>query len=104
MVDPHKKPGKASFRVLVDEDVQKFLDDLPPKSNRIVKDHLRILEVDPFPGMDRGKELIHFSDYDAYRMHIARSYTVFYQIFKEDKMVVILWIGTIGQAHKLYGR
>lgn len=107
MVNPHKKIDKekmASFHVVIDEDAQKYLDDLSSKSNRIVKDKLKLLETDPFPGKNKDKELIHFSDYDAYRMHIARSYTVFYQIAKEDKIVMILWLGTIEQAHKLYGR
>lgn len=107
MVNPHKKIAEeetASFHVVIDEDAQKYLDDLPSKSNRIVKDKLKLLEKEPFPEKNKDKELIHFSDYDAYRMHIARSYTVFYQISKEDKIVKILWLGTIDQAHKLYGR
>ena len=80
----------VNFHVLIDEDAQKFLDDLPRKSNRIVKDKLKLLEVDPIPGKHGDKELLHFSDYDAYRMHIARSYTVFYRIFKDEKIVRIL--------------
>ncbi len=36
----------VNFHVLIDEDAQKFLDDLPSKSNRIVKDKLKLLEVD----------------------------------------------------------
>ena len=94
----------VNFHVLIDEDAQKFLDDLPRKSNRIVKDKLKLLEEDPFPGKHGDKELLHFSDYDAYRMHIARSYTAFYRIFNEEKIVRILWLGTIEQAHKMYGR
>lgn len=107
MVNPHKKIDEketASFHVVIDEDAQEYLDDLTLKSNRIVKDKLKLLERDPFPEKNKVKELIHFSDYDAYRMHIARSYTVFYQIDNENKNVMILWLGTIEQAHKLYGR
>jgi len=75
----------VNFHVLIDEDAQKFLDDLPRKSNRIVKDKLKLLEEDPIPGKHGDKEFLHFSDYDAYRTHIARSYTVFYRIFKKEK-------------------
>ena len=94
----------VDFRVLIDEDAQKFLDDLPRKSNRIVKDKLKLLEEDPIPGKRGDKEFLHFYDYDAYRMHIARSYTVFYRIFKKEKIVRILWLDSIEQAHKMYGR
>ena len=62
----------VNFHVLIDEDAQKFLDDLPSKSNRIVKDKLKLLEEDPFPGKHGDKELLHFSDYDAYRMILYR--------------------------------
>ena len=38
-----------------------------------------------------------------YRLHISRSYTVFYDIDKENKLVLIEEILPIGKAHKKYG-
>lgn len=40
----------VNFGVLIDEDAQEFLDNLPKKSHDIVKAKLRVLEDDPFPG------------------------------------------------------
>lgn len=37
-----------------------------------------------------------------YRLHVGRSFTVFYQICEEEKLVKILEIVTIDKAHKLY--
>ncbi len=58
---------------------------------------------DPFPGQGDDKELLHLG-YKLYRLHIGRSFTVFYQICEEDKLVKILEITTIDKAHKLYKR
>ncbi len=38
------------------------------------------------------------------RLHIPRSYTTFYRIDQDEKVVKILDIMTIEQAHKIYGR
>ncbi len=91
----------AAFSVVIDEEANEYLGKLKDKSQRIVKDSLRSLEEDPFPGKGGDKELL---GKGIYRIHIARSYTAFYKIFQEDKTVMILWLGTIEQAHKLYGR
>ena len=37
-------------------------------------------------------------------MHVGRSFTVFYQIAEDDKLIKILEIATIEKAHKLYKR
>ena len=94
----------VNFIVLIDEDAQEYLDNLPEKSNRLVKSELRILEEDPFPGKGGNKELLEPKNRGLYRLHISHSYTAFYHIFKKDKNVKILWIGTIEQGHKRYGR
>jgi len=95
----------VDFHVLIDEDAQKFLDNLSEKSQRIVKEKLRILEEDPFSGKHGDKELIQRKGRkDIYRLHVSRSYTAFYRIYKGEKIVKILGITTIEQAHKLYGR
>jgi mRNA-degrading endonuclease RelE of RelBE toxin-antitoxin system len=95
----------VNFCVLIDEDAQEFLDNLPKKSQNIVKSKLRVLENDPFPGKGGDKELLRSPKHkDLYRLHIARSYTAFYRIFPEERAVKILWLCPIEQAHKLYGR
>ncbi len=95
----------VNFCVLIDEDAQEFLDNLPIKSHDIVKAKLRVLEDDPFPGKGGDKELLNSPKHKGlYRLHIARSYTAFYHIFLDEMTVKILWLGTIEQAHKQYGR
>jgi mRNA interferase RelE/StbE len=77
----------------------------PKKSNDIAKTKLRILESDPFPGKGGDKELFRSSKHeDVYRLHISRSYTAFYRVSQDEKIVRILWLGTIEQAHKKYVR
>ncbi len=39
-----------------------------------------------------------------WRMHVGRSYTVFFLIHKESDTVHVLEVSTIEQAHKRYGR
>ena len=95
----------VNFCVLIDEDAQEFLDKLSKKSNEIVKTKLRILESDPFPGKGGDKELLRSLKHDdVYRLHISRSYTAFYRVSQDEKIVRILWLGTIEQAHKKYVR
>jgi mRNA interferase RelE/StbE len=95
----------VNFCVLIDEDAQGSLDNLPKKSHDIIKAKLRVLENDPFPGKGGDKELLNFPKHkELYRLHIARSFTAFYRVFPEEKTVKILWLGTIEQAHKKYVR
>ncbi len=83
---------------------QKFLDTLPERSRRIVKEHLLRLHEDPYPGHGGDKERLELGvGYELYRIHIGRSYTAFYRIL-EEQVVRILDIMTIEQAHKRYGR
>lgn len=95
----------VNFCVLIDEDALDYLNNLPKGSRDIVKAKLRVLEENPFPGKGGDKELLNFPKHKKlYRLHISRSYTAFYRIFPEEKTVRILWIGSIEQAHKRYGR
>lgn len=93
------------YRVLIDRRALDYVDSLPPKSRRIVKDNLRKLSENPYPGAGQGdkEKLIHRGD-SLYRMHIARSFTAFYRIYDKEKEVKILKVMTIEQAHKEYGR
>jgi mRNA-degrading endonuclease RelE of RelBE toxin-antitoxin system len=62
------------------------------------------LADDPFPGQGDKEILQRRGHKDIYRLHISRSYTAFYKIYMDDKIVKILDIMTIEQAHKIYGR
>ena len=93
----------VDYDVVIDIDAQEFLDGLPKKSQDIIKTKLKILITDPFPGKGGDKELLKSPKYKAvYRLHISRSYTAFYRI--DGKTVMILWLGAIETAHKIYGR
>ncbi len=93
-----------TYRVLIGKRASKFLSTLPAKSQRIIKDKCKTLADDPYPGPGGDKELLQRDHKRAYRLHVARSFTVFYRINEEDKVVKTLHIVTIEQAHKMYGR
>jgi mRNA interferase RelE/StbE len=93
----------VSYRVLIDRKALKHLSEIPGKSQRLIKEKCKALADDPFPGQGGDKELLHL-DYKLYRLHIGRSYTVFYQICEKENLVKILEIAPISQAHKLYDR
>jgi mRNA interferase RelE/StbE len=77
---------------------------LPQKTRRIITAGLKRLEEDPFPGTMGDKEkLVLRGGIVIYRLHISRSYTVFYEIDKEQKQVIVQEILPIEQAHKKYG-
>ena len=92
-----------SRKLVIDRNALKYLSDLPETSQRLIKGKCRALSEDPYPGQGGDKELLHL-DYKLYRLHIGRSFTVFYQICEKDKLVKILEITTIDKAHKLYKR
>ena len=92
-----------SRKVVIDRKALRYLSELPEKSQRLIKEKCHALCEDPYPGQGADKELLHL-DYKLYRMHIGRSFTVFYQICEKDKLIKILEITTIDKAHKLYKR
>jgi len=92
------------WKVLISRRAEKFIENLPEKSRRIVREKLKTLINDPYPKKGGRKKKLNLPDYELYRMHIARSYTVFYRIIGDEKVVKILDIMTIEQAHKMYGR
>ena len=87
--------------MVIDRTVLKYLSKLPEKSQRLIKEKCHSLAENPFPGRGGDKELLHL-EFKLYRLHIGRSFTVFYQICEENELVKILEIVTIGKAHKLY--
>lgn len=90
-----------SCKVVIDRTVLKYLSELPEKSQRLIKEKWHALAEDPYPGQGGDKELLHL-EFKLYRLHIGRSFTVFYQICEENELVKILEIVTIGKAHKIY--
>jgi mRNA interferase RelE/StbE len=97
--------GDLSYIVLVDKSSMDFVNSLPVKSQRIVKDNLRKLGENPYPGSGQGdKEKLSYRGESLYRIHIARSFTAFYRIFDDELTVKILKVMTIERAHKEYGR
>ena len=90
------------YRVLINRDAQKYIDSLTEKSKRIIKKKLETLKDNHHPGRADKKKL-QLPDYDLFRMHVSRSYTIFYRIYEEEKTVKVLDIMTIEEAHKRYG-
>ncbi len=90
-----------SFTVRIDMDAIDFINSQTDKSRRIIKKHLKDLEEDPFPGSRSDKELLNLRPgVKIYRLHIARTFTAFYEI--EESTVFVNEVMTIGQAHKKY--
>ena len=90
-----------SRKVVIDRTVLKYLSELPEKSQRLIKEKCHSLAENPFPGQGGDKELLHL-EFKLYRLHVGRSFTVFYQVCEKDGLVKILEIATIDKAHKLY--
>ena len=92
------------YQLAIKKKALEFVNALPPKSRWLVIEKCKTLANDPFPGQG-DKEIIQRKGHkDIYRLHISRSYTAFYKIYKGERMVKILDITTIEQAHKIYGR
>jgi mRNA-degrading endonuclease RelE of RelBE toxin-antitoxin system len=92
------------FSLILWHELSYEINRLPDKTRRIIKTALKRLEEDPFPGSHGDKEkLVLRGGSIIYRLHISRSYTVFYEIDKEEKRVIVQEILPIEQAHKKYG-
>ena len=93
-----------TFNLLIEQEQVDKINDFDEKSRRIIKEKLETLEKNPFPGKHGDKEKLCLrGGYVLYRLHIGRSWTAFYRINNEDKVVKILDVMTIEQAHKKYG-
>lgn len=92
------------FEVEIAPQVASFLQILDDKSRRICKDNLKKLAKGPYPGRGQGdKERLFVRGEELYRMHISRSYTAFYVILEKEKLVRVLELLPIEDAHKKYG-
>jgi mRNA interferase RelE/StbE len=94
----------VTFRVLISKKALSFLSLAPEKSQRLIREHCLALTGDPYPSRTRDRKRLHFGKYELFRMHIGHSYTVFYRILSDEKVVKILDIMTFEQAHRRYGR
>lgn len=93
------------FQVKIDRRANRFYHSLDEKSQRIVKSHLDRLKDDPYPGASGDKEKLVLPGGEmTYRMHIGRTFTVFYDIDERRSTVFINVLTTIEDAHKRYGR
>jgi mRNA-degrading endonuclease RelE of RelBE toxin-antitoxin system len=94
----------TAYQLVIRKKALEFVNVLPQKSQRIVIKKGKTLADDPFPGQG-DKEIIQRKGHEGiYRLHISRFYTAFYRINRDEKVVKILDITTIKQAHKIYGR
>lgn len=92
-----------SYKVLVTQKIQKFFQKQEEKTRRIIKENLKKLEKNPYPGRGSGdKKKLPIQGKERYRMHIGRTWTVFYSILEDKKEVRISEILTIDEAHKKY--
>lgn len=94
----------VKYKILLSKEAYLFLNYLDEKSRRICKKNLSKLEENPYPGKGLGdKEKIIVKGQEAYRLHIGRTYTAFYIIDEKQKIIRIIEILSIEQAHKKYG-
>ena len=94
-----------TFSLVVWHDTADAINHLPDKTRRIIRMALMLLAEDPFPGSHGDKEkLVLKGGIVIYRLHISHSFTAFYDIDKEEKLVIVQDVLTIEQAHKKYGR
>jgi mRNA-degrading endonuclease RelE of RelBE toxin-antitoxin system len=93
-----------TFSLILWHELADEINRLPEKTRRVIKAALMRLEEDPFPGSHGDKEkLVLRGGVVIYRLHISRKFTAFYEIDKEEKLVIIQEILPIEQAHKRYG-
>ncbi len=91
------------FSIVIERGARDFLKKLPKKTRRIIVEKILDLAEDPFPG--GNKEQLEYPHPPAvYRLHVSRSFTVFYIIEHEESIVKIEKIMTIEKAHKEYSR
>ena len=93
------------FEVKVRNTVIAYINTVPEKSRRIIKKALEGLEQNPYPGSGGDKERLETGQgREIFRIHIARTYTAFYSLDTENRIVRVHDILTLEQAHKKYGR
>jgi mRNA-degrading endonuclease RelE of RelBE toxin-antitoxin system len=93
-----------TFSLLIEQEQVEKINGFEEKSRRIIKEKLETLQENPFPGKRGDKEKLCLRHgYILYRLYIGRSWTAFYRINEQKKVIRILDVMTIEQAHKKYG-
>ncbi len=93
------------YKVLIDRDALDYVDSIPLKSQRILKENLKKLGEAPYPGSGKGdKETLVFKGETLYRLHVGRTFTAFYKVYDKENVVKIFKVMTIDSAHKNYGK
>ena len=93
-----------SYELFVTQEVKKFIQSKDEKTQRIIKENLKKLEKNPYPGEGTGdKEKLPVMGEERFRIHIGRTWTAFYSILEDKKEVRISEILPIDKAHKKYG-
>lgn len=92
------------WKVLVEENVLKFLDSIDKRRRENIRKSLRLLKASPYPGQGLGdKKEIKGASKSAYRMRIG-DYRAFYVIEEKIKTVKVTELMTAEVAHKKYGQ
>lgn len=92
------------WKVLIEENVLKFLDSLDRRRRENIKANLRFLKESPYSGQGLGdKKEIKGASKSAYRMRIG-DYRAFYVIEEKIKTVKVTELMTAESAHRKYGR
>ncbi len=93
-----------SYKVLITQEVQEILGCLDDKSSSIIIKNIKKLKENPYPGRGAGdKDKLPIRGKLRYRMHIGRTWTIFYSILEEEKQVRVAELLPIDEAHKRYG-
>lgn len=85
------------MRVDIEKQALRYINSLPEKDRRIIKQRLMRLE-DPYTAPD-----VELLQNGHCRMHIARTYTAFFDVVP-GSVVNVLRVMTIEEAHKQYKR
>ncbi|KAF5411165.1 MAG: type II toxin-antitoxin system RelE/ParE family toxin [Euryarchaeota archaeon] len=76
------------YGVHINKNALKYVNSLTEKNERLIKRKFEILKEDPYHGRDDKKKL-QLPDYDLFRMHVGRSFTIFYRIYEAEKVVKV---------------
>ena len=98
-----RREQESVFTLVIERKAEKSLKNLPQKTRRIIVDKILDLREDPFPKGNKEK-LIYPHPPAVYRLHVGRSFTVFYIIETDENVIKIIKIMTIERAHKEYSR
>ncbi len=93
-----------TYEIQLRNKVSEKVNSLPEKSRRIIKAALKQLENDPYPGTKGDKEKIVLrGGRIIFRLHISHTYTAYYSILPDRRIVRVQDIFSTEQAHKKYG-